>query len=319
MLAVGCSVPVEGSHDTDPNIRVFELKTGRLLETLSGVALGLWCPGDVDGDGHRDYLGYRPATKTSRWYSGTDWAAMDRPELPGNIRLLEHDFDGDGIKECLLVPSNRISDISMCSTATGKPLVELQVGRIALYEAFKTATCIGMVADGHPAILLNLQDLAGETSQLVAFSGITGKRVHEGETLKAINGDNRWIDLALKSAPDLNHDDLVDVFSMRTPFGNEELSARSGRTLEVLWKRAGVLDDGTASLALVTRPIAADGAKSSVLAVGKVQANKMPGGYGRNGEVAFLDPATGELVKRLRETDYPEIGYKFFLDRTKSK
>ncbi|HTF91087.1 MAG TPA: hypothetical protein VK843_21915 [Planctomycetota bacterium] len=138
--------------------------------------------------------------------------------------------------------------------------------------------------------------LAEGTQQFCAFSTKRGLQVTASgsETQRKDNHD--FLEYVLFPAPDLNSDGVSDFLAMITPLGYDELGAYSGKTLQPLWKVAGAVDAGTAAAAFLY-----DSKVLRMLALGRVQAQETPGGYGKNGEVVLLDPSSGIEIKRLHD------------------
>jgi hypothetical protein len=187
-----------------------------LFENQGSAVLGL---GDVDGDGHADFMSGSPSIGRVRMYSGATGTRIYRIDQPGSATfgysLAElPDWDGDGVSDFAAghfmkhwPMLNAFGGIEIYSGATGAWLGEITPPVHSTYLGRNLESCGDLDGDGQDDLLATFT-LHGD-EMVVAYSGATAAELWRRPLHDTLN----TLYMELSRCGDLDHDGTQDFIA----------------------------------------------------------------------------------------------------------
>lgn len=268
---------------------------------------------DLDGDGYEEIVvaSMDRGARLVKTLSTSTGLEIPGHRISGQARYLDHDMNGDGLRDFAEVHSEEAVRLSVLSGHDGTSIAVVPLD-------IATATPLGggrpmvgdLNVDGKLDLVIGMvQGRGGAGALVVAYGGepstlamVPKEVVSETQPYEHVKGKvvlpRRFLAIG-----DVDADGADDVLAMQVDVLDEnDLECVAGRDGRLLWRAQGLLLKSQNALAIVGD---CDGDGINDLAVAKCHDYAFAPCV--DGAVSIVSARTGELIRRIEETSFPEL------------
>lgn len=291
---------------------VYSLPSWEFRCRIDGELQTMGSPGDVDGDGTSDILVdiYGEGWDCdARWHSTSDGRRIDHSAPPCSARLLEEDYDSDGLKDLFDLDPETATRARVISSRTQAVLSIVSFKHSAEIPQGSAIAGPGNV-DGKRPILVDMSWPLDGTSEIVAYSGKDGRILDlRGVEPESAQSGGGYV-YSFHVIPDMDSDGHEDLITLSAYYLRPHVSAWSGKSLDRIWRTEGVVGIGSSSIATVLDR--RESAARVVLAIGGscyVPPSDAVEFFGPDDPICIVDAKTGVTLRSFDVKNYPEIAH----------